>query len=44
VTAVTAIASGYKSAAGARHSLYIIDEPWGVMHERAGFLLVEAPR
>lgn len=34
-TVITAIASEYKGAAGSRHSLYVVDEPWGIMHERA---------
>ena len=40
-TLVTAIAADYKGAAGSRHSLYIIDEPWGIMEERAVRLVEE---
>ena len=40
-TVVTAIAADYKGAAGSRHSLYIIDEPWGIMEERAVRLVEE---
>lgn len=40
-TIVTAIAADYKGAAGSRHSLYIIDEPWGIMEERAVRLVEE---
>lgn len=34
-TLITAVASDYKGAAGSRHSLYVVDEPWGIMEERA---------
>jgi len=40
-TLVTAIAADYKGAAGSRHSLYIVDEPWGIMEERAVRLVEE---
>jgi hypothetical protein len=40
-TVVTAIAADYKGAAGSRHSLYIVDEPWGIMEERAVRLVEE---
>lgn len=40
-TVVAAIASDYKGAAGSRHSLYALDEPWGVMQERAERLVEE---
>jgi phage terminase large subunit-like protein len=40
-TIITAIASEYRGAAGSRHSLYIVDEPWGIMEERAVRLIEE---
>jgi phage terminase large subunit-like protein len=40
-TLVTAISSEYRSAAGSRHSLYVIDEPWGIVHESAQRLFEE---
>jgi hypothetical protein len=40
-TIITAIGADYKGAAGSRHSLYVIDEPWGIMHERAVRLVEE---
>jgi phage terminase large subunit-like protein len=40
-TSITAIASDYKGAAGARHSLYAVDEPWGITLERAERLVEE---
>ena len=40
-TVVTAIAADYKGAAGSRHSFYIVDEPWGIMEERAVRLVEE---
>ncbi len=40
-TLITPIASDYKGAAGSRHSLYVVDEPWGIMDERAERLIEE---
>jgi phage terminase large subunit-like protein len=40
-TIISAIASDYKGAAGSRHSLYVIDEPWGITEERAVRLVEE---
>ena len=40
-TRITAIASDYKGAAGSRHSLYVIDEPWGFTQESATRLVEE---
>jgi phage terminase large subunit-like protein len=40
-TPIMAIAGDYKGAAGSRHSLYMIDEPAGIMEERAVRLVEE---
>ena len=40
-TVVTAIASDYRGAAGSRHSLYVVDEPWGFTQESAERLVEE---
>ncbi len=40
-TIVTAIASDYRGAAGSRHSLVIVDEPWGIQLENAQRLFEE---
>ena len=40
-TTITPIASEYRGAAGSRHSLYVVDEPWGIMEERAVRLIEE---
>jgi phage terminase large subunit-like protein len=40
-TLVTAIPSDYKSAAGSRHSLYSVDEPWAITTENAERLFEE---
>jgi phage terminase large subunit-like protein len=40
-TVITAIASDYRGAAGSRHSLVIVDEPWGIVSENAQRLMEE---
>jgi phage terminase large subunit-like protein len=40
-TVVTAIAGDYRGAAGSRHSLYLVDEPWAVTQESAERLIEE---